>query len=358
MLLILDEKPRNPFQRIRVETKIFLKEGIRHWNWHEVFRSRQASSNRMRPSDLLRELRRQKINFAHNDFSSRRAYEVAWVVKDPLALRWAIEQKRKGLIKTLVVGSLVVNLPHEAQGLIEAPEIDAVIFGSPWIRDLFINQSRVGFHRTYIWPAGVDEHEWRPGLGKKDLTLVLDKHSGILDPIVSKLLQKNYQVEVLKNGQFSRRAYRELLHKARFGVFLSQSESQGIEMFEAWSSGVPTLHWNPQSMKYFGQEYGPASSCYYLTESCGMDFPNPEEFSSVLDRFEWKYRSFSPRSFVLNGYTLKHSVERFIKILQIPDHDIPLRGIKNEPVAQNPSPQSGVFDPTGGPPYNLGPQTT
>lgn len=331
MLLILDEKPRHPLKRLQVETKFFLREGLRHWNWHQVFRSSKLGGHRTRSFELLRELRRRKVEFVHNDFSMKTNYQHALVTNDPLALRWAIEQKRDGKIKTLVAGPQIVNLPSEAGNLLSAPEIDAVLFGSPWVRDLFKTLSPDRFAKSYIWPAGVDEREWQPGLGKKDLVLVLDKNSGLLDPVVSKLLQKNYKLEVLRNGKFTRRAYRDLLHKARFGVFLSHSEGQGISMFESWSCNVPTIHWNPKSMKYFGKNYSPASSCFYLTDQCGMDFSDIEDFSSTVDKFEWRYRSFSPRNFVLAGYTLKDSVDRFIDILSLPQTEKTLPGLDRKP---------------------------
>jgi hypothetical protein len=102
-------------------------------------------------------------------------------------------------------------------------------------------------------------------------------------------------------------------------------------MFEAWSCNVPTIHWNPKSMKYFGKKYEPASSCFYLTDQCGMDFSDIEDFSSVVDKFEWRYKSFSPRSFVLAGYTLKDSVDRIIDVLSLPTSDKPLPGLDRTP---------------------------
>lgn len=322
MLLVLDEKPRNPLQRIQVETRIFLKEGIRHWNWHQLLRVPGSVSPASTSANLLRELTRRNIPFSHNEFSNRIAYDHVWVMQDPLALRWAIEKKKAGQIKTLIAGPSIVTLPHEASGLIESPEIDAVVFTSPWIRDLFISLSDSGLSKTYVLPAGVDDREWQPGLGRKELTLIIDSRSGVLDPVVSKLLQKNYKVEILKTGHYNQRIYKQLLHKARFAVFLAQSEAQaGSAMFEAWSCGVPTIHWNPRTMKYFGKTYSPASSCYYLNEKCGMEFSNPDDFISTLDRFEWKYRSFSPRSFILQGYTLRHAVDRFLNILTLPTFD-------------------------------------
>ena len=336
MLLILDEKPRHPIKRLQVETKFFLKEGLRHWNWRQAFRGSKVGGRRTRSFELLRELRRRKIEFAHNDFSLKQEYQYAIVMGDPLALRWAIEQKREHRIRTLIAGPHIVSLPHESGGLLQSPEIDAVVFGSPWVRDLFKNLSPDQFSKTYIWPAGVDEREWSPGLGKKELALVLDKNSGLLDNTVSKLLQKNYSVEVLRSGKFSRRTYRDLLHKARFAVILSQFEGQGISSFEAWSCNVPTIHWNPKSMRYFGRTYEPASSCFYLTDLCGMEFQDFEDFSSTVDKFEWRYKSFSPRQFVLSGYTLKDSVDRFIDILSLPQTDKPLPGL-NRPAYKDPT---------------------
>ncbi len=327
MLLILDEKPRNPLQRIPIETRTFLKEGLR-LSWQSVFTPSKAGNNRTRPYELSRELHRRKIEFFHNDFTTRRQYEHAWVVTEPLALRWAIEQKKLGQIKVLIVGPLVAHLPYESGRIMESPEIDAIAFASPWVRDLYLKQCLTPPKRTYTWPAGVDEREWRPGLGKKDLTVVIDKHSGLLDATVSKLLQKNYKVEVLKHNQYSRRQFRDTLQKARFAVFLSPWQAQGISMFEAWSCDVPTIHWNPKRMSYHGKTYDSVSSCFYLTEKCGLEFSDPEDFSSILERFEWKYRNFSPRNFVLDGYTLRQSIDRFLHFLTLPSQDVPLQGLQ------------------------------
>jgi hypothetical protein len=321
MLLLLDKKEKPFLSRAWTRIKIFIKEGLIHRDWRGVFKNRAVGGSITIPSDLAQGLKDQSFDFLHNDFELKTDITTAAVLKDPACVKWALRQKRKGRIKRVFAGPLVANLPTEADGVLTDPAIDGLLFFSPWHRDLFLKFCKGSPPKTFIWAAGVDEQFWTPVAGVRDQILIYNKNPGapVLEHVKEVMEKKCLKYKILTYGSYDLKNYQTELSRSRFVIFLSRSETQGVAMLEAWSSGVPTLHWNPGIWVYLGQKVSGASSCPYLDPSSGLMFQELSEFESKLNEMLLGLDSFDPRSYVLQKFTRSDSINKFLEIVDHSD---------------------------------------
>lgn len=237
-------------------------------------------------------------------YNPQRLESVGEVVIAPggyAALAQAIEWKRQGFIKRLLVGPNQVDFPSEQKALICAPEIDTLIVHCEWFRDNFINDSPELTGKIALWPAGVDTDYWKPAPAKKDIVLIYNKQAKGYIPTVefeNYILKQGYKIERIQYDQYTHPQYLELLQRASLMVGFVTNESQGIAWSEAWSVDVPTLLWNQDSITYKGRTY-PTTTAPYLSQQTGRFFRSLAEFEHVFTEWEKNPHQFSPRQHVL-----------------------------------------------------------
>ena len=245
------------------------------------------------------------------------------VLTNVAALRWAIAAKRTGHIQRLVAGPNLVVLPDEHDGILTAQEIDCVVTPSAWVSRLYesICPSLAG--HTVEWAVGVDQDFWRPSeqSDNEDVCdfLICQKiqqphNMPVVESVIGELRRRNLSCHVLAYGGYTPSEYRSLLHRSRAMIFFSESESQGIALFEAWSCGVPTLIWDRQRWES-GSHVFAASSAPYLRPTCGLSFQDASSFSRRLDEFLDRMPTFSPRRMILESFTLELSAQAYVRLL-------------------------------------------
>lgn len=320
--LLLHHWRLGPVRRAWTGLKILLKEGVIHGEWAEVFKNRQVGGHHSIPQGLEDGLEDIGYPYRQVRWPVRLSGDIAVVLQDPRALRWALKEKRRGRIKALAAGPLMVNLPNEAGEIFRDPAIDRRLFFSGWHRDLFMRLDPDAMTGAEIWFAGVDPARWEPSITREEregaLLYVKTDEPGLEKGVTEALRSRRIRSRVVRYSQYAPDVFREELDRSAFAVFLSRSETQGLAMMEAWSMDVPTLHWNPGTMYYQGRTLSGASSCWYLTPETGMSFPALEDFSETLDRFtDFLARGeFSPRDTVLARFTQEASARRMAEIVE------------------------------------------
>ena len=144
-----------------------------------------------------------------------------------------------------------------------------------------------------------------------------------LDVVCQFLTSRNVFFHLLNYTQhYDEKDYLNVLHEAKYGIWLGSHESQGFALQEALSCNVPLLVWNVRSMN---QEYGsnlpdvPATSIPYWDERCGEQFTVRQELIDTYDRFmanlntEGKYQ---PREFVLENLSMTVCQSRFLSAIK------------------------------------------
>jgi glycosyltransferase involved in cell wall biosynthesis len=315
-VLILDQLPKSIFSRLYTFLKVFIKEGILLKQWHYIFRSPSLGGSIEIPRNLIKTLiQKDDFKFDHNIFSEKKMYDIVCVIKDPDALRWAIEKKKKGHIKKIVTGPFISTLPTDNHGLLDDPHIDELIFLCDWHRKIFFEHYKFKNKKSFIWYAGVDTNRWQPDLAEiKDTVLIYLKwpNPELADHIQNFMIKNNIKYETIKCGFYQPDEYKEKLKKAKCVIFIAHSETQGLAIFEAWSMNVATFHWDPGFMNYYGKIFDGSSSAPYLTDELGDKFKNAEEFDENFLKFLNTTQKLNTRSIVSEKYTLAKSAQLFV----------------------------------------------
>ena len=241
------------------------------------------------------------------------------------ALPWAIEAKRAGRVRQLVAGPNLVVLPDELDGILASREIDRVITPSRWVTDIYVGLSPSLAGRIAEWPVGVDVDYWSPMIPQEgpavDFLLydkILEAQNRSMADRVRAVLDARAMTHVsIEYGTYAPAQYRNLLRRARAMIYLTESESQGVSLFEAWSCDIPVLAWDRQFFQW-GERRFPASSSPYLTQRCGARFKSVGDLDGTLTAFVERLDrgAFSPREFVLQGHTLEESARGYLAMFE------------------------------------------
>jgi hypothetical protein len=180
-----------------------------------------------------------------------------------------------------------------------------------WVAPVLVERLNVQPSKILIWPSGVDTTLWEPRQSKTDLVLVYLKghEDQRYRDLIEFLVRNSIPHSILKYGEYSPRKFRQLLNRARFAVWISGTESQGLAILQCWSMNVPTFvfrkdkYFDPVSKKEFD-----ASSAPYLNEHLGQ-FSNTENFDeSEFRKFIADVTCFKPREFVVREFNLRTTI--------------------------------------------------
>jgi hypothetical protein len=258
---------------------------------------------------LERGLAEADCTFSVND----KIFEMVHVISGVETLRYAIELKKKGIIKTLIAGPAIVVFPEDADKIILDKNIDVIVFPSKWTKDFFCSRYPELQNKIEIWPAGVKD----PGEPQKknDRVLVFYKNNRELLDRITGFLDGRVGYDIVEYGRFRQDDYYKLLDSHKCVVYVSESESQGIVLQEAWVRGVPTYIWNRRYWEANGVIWKDDKiSAPYLSDECGLFFKDFEDFKANF--FNFYSRIFSPRKYCLENLIDEKSAEIFINIIK------------------------------------------
>lgn len=258
-------------------------------------------------ASLLRGLDELKIKYLYNpDGKNINPEDIVWVNESLDALRWAIAAKQQGKIKALYAGPNLVIAPPESDGIINDPAIDKIIFPSQWTKDFYVSFDPAFLEKIEICPAGVALPKGEL-LAERDSVIIYDKQSsdpGLIELVKSHLAKKQIKFVEVSYGHFNQNQYFDMLHRAKAMIYLSDSESQGLALQEAWIRDVPTLVWNRGYMEYNNYRWDSEKiSAPYLVPSAGDFFQDKNDFESCFFDFWQNLHSFSPSAYALSHLT-------------------------------------------------------
>jgi hypothetical protein len=265
---------------------------------------------------LLRGLKELGREFAWN----RRPTEsggVACVLSGVETLKWVIAQKNKDNFSKLLAGPNIVVTPFDHDRLILSKAIDAYLVPAQWSIDWWTKLAPEMMPILRVWPAGVEDRGELVNKSGKILVFQKNAPEELLKFIISNLNKVSENFEVIRYGQYTKDQYFKLLAQSKGMIYLSQSESQGLALHEAWMAGVPTLVWDRGFMTYQNLRFeSPGLSAPYLTDACGMIFKGSDGFSRGLPEFLSSLDRFHPRPYSLRNFTDKISAEKLLTIIE------------------------------------------
>jgi len=271
---------------------------------------------------LIEGLQKIGANFNYNPKSTSDIGDVVVVLAGIPALKKAINLKKKGVIKKLLAGPNLVNLPHDHNRLLGSPELDVCIVNSYWTRITYLEDMPSLEKKISIWPAGVNSEYWKPtDNNKKDNKNVLvyvkfQDGKSLFSPVAKILKKYGWNPIQITYGSYNINQFKNLLSQSKFAVFLSRSESQGIALAEAWSMNVPTLPWDPGYLKTRFWEYKIISSCPYLTNELGIKWKTLGELEKLIKNIDIKLKTFRPREWLLENMSDEVCAQYMIDIIE------------------------------------------
>lgn len=269
---------------------------------------------------LLYGLKNINFSFKHNPkIKEINSGDIVFVNNSIDALKLAIEEKKKGNFKKLIAGPNLVVTPNDFDGIINSKEIDLILQPSEWVKNFYLSISPNLEDKIKIWPAGVFVPKNQINT-KKERILIYFKNcsdSRLLDVILNEMKIKKEQYDILFYGKFKQKEYYKLLEKAKFMIYISNSESQGLALQEAWARNVPTLVWNSSVFKYGDYKWWDNKiSAPYLTQELGLFFKDSVGFKNKLAFFLEKHSTFSTAEYVQNNLSDTKSAENFLELIK------------------------------------------
>jgi hypothetical protein len=233
------------------------------------------------------------------------------------ALLYAIKLKKQGIIENLIAGPNLAVFPSEITALPDNGLIDMYLQPSEWVIHLWRKIDPLFPIPLQAWYAGVDTTFWVPPLGKKNENTILIYKKHVPDDfflsVTHILEQRGYSLEVIVYGSYTQKQYLEALQRNALLIHLTESESQGISLAEAWSTDTPTLVWNPQKLVYGNSIYTESSSAPYLTEQTGHFFKTPNDLAALIESYTPS--TYSPRSWCTEHMSDKICADKLLGII-------------------------------------------
>lgn len=282
--------------------------------WFGKYRGPQAVT-----SSLLSGLTELNISFKLNPkINEINSNDVIYVNESAEALRCAIDLKKQGKINKIVAGPVISILPELEDGIMLDTNIDLFFVPSDWTKDFWLSRVPQLVGKIVVWAAGV---EVDTGHNKnKDTVLIYYKNGPkyLLDYIINYLQLKKIKHNIVYYGQYNKAEYYTKLDNSMCMIYLSESESQGLALCEAWMHDIPTLVWNRGFWKYCGyQWFNDKISAPYLTDESGMFFSDVKTFDDKWREFKAKINSYCPRDYALKNFTNKLSAKKFVDLIKI-----------------------------------------
>ncbi len=253
--------------------------------------------------------------------SSNKVTENVHVLSGVQAMKDCISLKKKGLIKVLTAGPNLVLTPYEENSLYLSSEIDTILFPSQWPKDYFISLEKTFETKINVWPAGVKDpgEPAAPAKTKAPHVLLYLKQCPdiIKQTIINELNRLGISYSILGYGAHSQEHFFTLLENVSGMIYMSNSESQGLALLEAWARDIPTLVWDRGYWEYGQYRFeAPGMGAPYLTPECGLFFKSEADFTTKFAQFLEQRFTYRPREYYLSRFTDSKIARNFLDLIK------------------------------------------
>lgn len=268
-------------------------------------------------------LKKLYINFEYNPSTISNKIDCLIVLEGVEELRKGLYYKSKGVVDRLVVGPNLVTRFGDFNNILSNSAIDKIIVPSSWVKDFYIDDIQFSLdeikQKFIIWGAGVDHKYFMPNNkfiknDKKCLIYFKSGDNSIVQNLKQYLLNFGVDIIEINYGSYNKNIYKEALLESSFMIFISESESQGLALFEAWSMNVPTfVYFENKKLEISGKLIANYSPAPYLNMRNGLFFNSMDEFINIYDLYNKNMYNFTPREFILKNFTDSKSANYLLK---------------------------------------------
>ena len=268
---------------------------------------------------LVQGLQKLGTNFNYNPVSISDIGDVVVVLSGVDAVRQAIELKKQGRVKKLLVGPNVIEMPTKQDTILTPSEVDVCLVPSEMTVEIYERLAPALRGKVVAWYAGVDEVFWSPLdpiKGSKQVVVYWKNAPKVFCLEVERLLTKyGYDPVRIVYGRYNKKDFRKKLRKSAFAVFLSITETQGIALAEAWATNVPTFVWDPQIEHYYIRGVQ-TTAAPYLTKETGVQWKEIGEFEDAIKKFPDIASAFQPRRWIAQHMTDQIAAEQLVRLCE------------------------------------------
>lgn len=283
-----------------------------------------------------------KLGYDDFNYRPKRINEIGehvHVLSNVRTLRFAIQLKRRGIIKRLTVGPNIAAFADEFDGIVASEEIDLYVLASQWAAemDMEIEPRLVGRCTGLPYGGiGIDLDKYFPKPYNRDNNVLVYSKNVIDEGIqityrVCNILKKygynpvTISYRGLDNGKYRFEDYLELLNKSKFMVAIGIAEKSANYLTEAWTMDTPTICFDPRCYywtlpfprDYVGKGDNKISTCPYLTEYTGARFYEMHELEDILESINEYFDIWRPRQWVLEHMSLENCARLFLQTIGI-----------------------------------------
>lgn len=257
--------------------------------------------------------------------------------KDPgnFRLNWVHDSVR-GLIEVArlkipaIVGPNIAVLPSNLPAFRPSLSNCVYLHPSQWCVDLW---RVLNFNECPLlpWPAGIDSELFKVNRGvecEKNVMIYFKRRDhALLDIAIAEAERLGYKSLLLKYGDYNEDQFRNVLSNSIFGIWIGISESQGIGLQEALSSGLPLIVCDvnslfessdkkdysfPETLKKFKPTSAP-----YFDKRCGIIINDISELGSAISYISANLAGFNPEQYIKENLSLEKQAEELLSFFDI-----------------------------------------
>ena len=243
------------------------------------------------------------------------------------------------IIEDIVIGPNICTLPTDlvhfnwdssvygprppgGRAIVSEQRYKKFIINSEWTHNQY-KKYGISENLLEIWPVGIDTDLFPEVVHNAgDLSPTYDcliyfkrRDKEELKATINFLESFNQKYTIVEYGNYVEEDFKKTIKNSRYCFSLNGTESQGIAIQEIMSSNLPIFVWDVDKWVDRGPEHEcPASSVPYWDERCGekvYSLSKKESFEKFLNNLN----NYSPRSFILESFTLKQKAQELVHIL-------------------------------------------
>lgn len=185
--------------------------------------------------------------------------------------------------------------------------------------------------KSKVWAAGVDATQWSPltlhvaqeggaklGIkktGKQPLIYIKNRNDSLKVYITSMCRYMGWDPMIIEYGKYHHEQFRQALMNAKFAIFVSLTESQGLALAESWSMNVPTLYMLGRGTAYEGS-FACSHSAPYANPNVGLPWSTLVDLQKLLESIDDYLPQFEPRKWILRNMTDEVALLELLRVIR------------------------------------------
>lgn len=219
-------------------------------------------------------------------------------------------------VNNTIIGPCSMNVPSDFINSFN--DYGKFLVASEWYKKNWVRYG-VDPNKIHTWFGGIDTDKFLPNKNIKYDCLIMLKNRdyNYVNIVKSILSELNLSHIIINNGSYNEDYFINLVNQCSFGIVIHNTETQGFAIMEAMSMNLPLFVLDQTSWE---GSFNEATSVPYFSDDCGMklvSYDTQENIKNNLINFLNNLNTYNPRKFIVENFTIKHSIDLLIKYFTI-----------------------------------------